>query len=234
MNQVNLGPYAVAFKSILTKYCMIKKHCRTFISLTPPPLSSPPLSSPPSPSLTCLSAEVGGAPRDFASAHHGVAPHHTVRTVAAPEAPAGENGAKKKWSRRDIRKRRKTRRGRRGRRTGGRSALWPQKRPQRRASPTSAGKSQVSRKTSFIIRGSMCNLYLRGGVVWPALWHVGLVYLYLTALQDFAFHCLSFKELRRQEMSPKAKPESKADEACGDRNRIDLGSTAFTLELIWH
>lgn len=101
----------------------------------------------------------------FATAHRGIASHHTVRTVAAPGAPAGAERRKRRRRRRGGRSGQRlpketSERGEEGEggRTGGRSAPWPQRRLQRRALPTSTGKSQVSSRPGMTFSGKSVSL----------------------------------------------------------------------------
>lgn len=132
--------------------------------LTLPPLTPCAPPSPPSlsPSLSlshvleCWSRMRSSGFCQCAPRHRSTPPHCTDCCCTCGRKRSEEEV---RW--RDIRERRKARRGGRRGRTGGRSAPWPQRRPQRRASPMSAGKSQVSANTSCF-RGSMCNLCLSG------------------------------------------------------------------------
>lgn len=124
----------------------------------PPPLSLPlSLSLALSHVLECWSRMRSSGFCQCAPRHRSTPPHCTDCCCAW--STRGRKRSEEEVRSRDIRKRRKARRGRRRGRTGGRSAPWPQRRPHRRASPMSAGKSQVSANTSCF-RGSMCNLCL--------------------------------------------------------------------------
>lgn len=108
-------------------------------------------------SLSCLSAEVGGAPRVCHCApRHRFSPHCADCCCAWSTCRRWKKKKKKKGGRSGQRLPKETsERGEEGEggRTGGRSAPWPQRRLQRRALPTSTGKSQVSSRPGMTFSG---------------------------------------------------------------------------------
>ncbi len=179
-----------------------------------------------------LSAEVGGAPRVLASAHHLISTSHW-RTVAAPGAPAGKTRAKKKKCTEGTLRRGKAAGEKVGPAEGAHHGLKGDHSGM--LCQRQQGNHRWARVEDEFV-GKVClTLSLgkreRRGRTWFRTRGVSLSLLSCSLNLRFD---RSYHRRRAQEMSPKAKAELMSVEAREDCNPIDPRAAAFTFPLIWH